>query len=63
MQALIKKTIASRKFWAAVTAAIPFAMEEQWVPFALVLMTYAGILGAKEALESLPTKVGGSDVK
>lgn len=54
MQAIgakLVETLTSRKFWAAVASSAPFVLEEprSWVAFALVWMTYAGLIGIGEA--------------
>ena len=53
---LLAKTLHSRKFWAAVAAAGPFAAIGDWNSFAYVWMTYAGIQGAVDASEGLGAK-------
>lgn len=61
---LLAKTLHSRKFWAAVAASIPFAMNHDWQSFALVWMSYAGIQGAVDASEVVGAKKainGGSE--
>jgi len=50
------KTLTSRKFWAAVAASLPFALNEDWTNFALVWMSYAGIQGAVDASERVGTQ-------
>ncbi len=54
---LILKTLKSRKFWAAVAASVPLATAGNWHDFAIVWMAYAGIQGAVDACEKLPSKV------
>lgn len=51
IQDFLTKTLTSRKFWAALAAAISFAAAGDWQSFAYVWMTYAGIQGAVDASE------------
>ena len=53
MRHLLEKTLTSRKFWAAVASAVPFAMAGDWNAFATVWMTYAGIQGAVDGAERI----------
>ena len=55
----LKKTLTSRKFWAAVTASVPFAMAGDFENFAMVWMAYAGIQGAVDASEGVGSKKAG----
>ncbi len=51
MSHFLQKTLTSRKFWAAVTSSVPFAIAGDWTSFATVWMTYAGIQGGVDAAE------------
>lgn len=53
IKAFVKKTLTSRKFWAALAACMPFALAQDWDSFATVLMAYAGIQGGVDAAEGL----------
>jgi hypothetical protein len=48
---LCEKSFASRKYWAAVVASVPFAYHEAWQFFALVWMFYAAVQGFVDAFE------------
>lgn len=52
----LQKTLTSRKFWAAVAASVPLAFDESWKEFAMIWIAYAGIQGAVDSFEALPTK-------
>jgi hypothetical protein len=52
IRSFLSKTLSSRKFWAAVTASIPFASAGDWQSFSVVWMSYAGIQGAVDGLEA-----------
>jgi len=52
-KAFIHKTITSRKFWAALTASIPFAVVGDWDSFAKVWMAYAFVQGGVDVAEKL----------
>jgi hypothetical protein len=47
----LRKTLTSRKFWAAVGASVPFAMVGNWQSFALVWCGYLTVQGAVDAVE------------
>lgn len=53
---LLQKTLTSRKFWAAVAASVPLALAHDWQDFAIVWIAYAGIQGAVDSCEALPSK-------
>jgi hypothetical protein len=52
----LQKTLTSRKFWAAVAASVPLAFDSSWREFAMIWIAYAGIQGAVDSFEALPTK-------
>lgn len=48
---LLKKTLGSRKFWAAAASSVPFGLSHDWENFAMVWMAYAGIQGGVDAAD------------
>lgn len=52
----LQKTLTSRKFWAAVAASAPLAIDQSWREFAMIWIAYAGIQGAVDSFEALPSK-------
>lgn len=56
--AFLKKTLTSRKFWAAVAASIPFATSGDWEHFAQVWVAYAGIQGVVDAAAKMKSPFG-----
>lgn len=48
--AFLKKTLTSRKFWAAVAASTPYAVAGDWAGFSNVWLIYAGIQGSVDAV-------------
>mgnify|MGYP003643537933 FL=1 len=52
----LQKTLTSRKFWAAVAASAPLAIDQSWREFAVIWIAYAGIQGAVDSCEALPSK-------
>ena len=61
IKAFIHKTLTSRKFWAAVAASAPLALDHNWQDFAIVWIAYAGIQGAVDAAQVFPTRPKGSE--
>lgn len=57
----IHKTATSRKFWAAVAAALPLALDHNWQDFAVVWIAYAGIQGAVDVAQVFPARPKGSE--
>lgn len=55
-QEFLLKTLTSRKFWATVTASMPFLMSGDFQNFSIIWMSYAGILGVVDGLEGLGAK-------
>lgn len=49
----LSKTLTSRKFWAAVSASVPFLLAHDWDKFAQVWIAYAGIQGVVDAADKL----------
>ena len=54
IQNFIHKTATSRKFWAAVAAAIPLALDHNWRDFALVWIAYAGTYDLRQLKHCRP---------